>query len=281
MSDKHNLLLAVAELSMRSGRACMASYSHAKSPHKFTQAQLMTCLVLRAYLKTTYRGIIEILETSAALRAAMGLDRLPHYSTLKRLADRSDVLEITDAMLADILKRVGIVGDEVAMDSTGLETTSASAHYRSRTGRSRQKYVKVSAAVTCGPILATAVAVDWGSCNDKTQAPALLTRTAWKLQPTSPYADAGYDAEWVHEYCRDGRGVRSWIPPAVHRRDGGVSEHRRSQMTRLPKCYGRRRHVESFFSGLKRTTGSSLPARKESALFTEATIRVSAYAIRR
>ena len=90
---------------MRVARKYVEPYSHAKSPHKFTQGQLITCLVLRAYLKTTYRGIIEILETSDALRERMGLKRLPHYSTLKKFADRSEVLHIVDCMLQDIVRQ--------------------------------------------------------------------------------------------------------------------------------------------------------------------------------
>lgn len=44
---------------MRLARKYLQPYSCAKSPHRFTQAHLMTCLVLRAYLKSTYRGVIE------------------------------------------------------------------------------------------------------------------------------------------------------------------------------------------------------------------------------
>lgn len=280
MSKKTNLLIRVVELSLVSSRRCMSSYSHCKSPHKFTQPQLMTCLILRAYLKTTYRGVIELLDASETLCEKLGLEQLPHYSTLKRFADRSDVAAITDAMLADILRRVGAVGKEVALDSTGMETTSASAYYRSRTGRSRQKYVKVSAAVTCGSILPAAVTTSWGPRNDKTEARALLAGITAKMRPKRLYADAGYDAEWIHEYCR-GWGVRSWIPPVMHRPDGTVNGYWRSQMTPLPRSYGRRWHVESFFSGLKRTTGAALTARTDTALFREALLRVLAYAIRR
>jgi hypothetical protein len=60
MSAKQNTLLTVAELSLRLARRYMQPYSHAKSPHKFTQAQWMACLILRTYLKTTYWGAIEV-----------------------------------------------------------------------------------------------------------------------------------------------------------------------------------------------------------------------------
>jgi hypothetical protein len=275
------MLLEVASMTLRISHRYLADYSHRKSPHKFTQAQLMSCLVLRAYLKTTYRGIIEILEASSGLQKCLGLDRLPHYSTLKRFADRSAVLEIVDALMGEVLSEVGVCPDEVAIDSTGVETTSASAHYRTRSGRQRKQYVKVSLGVTCGSMLATGLVVGWGPRNDKSEARELLARTQAKVQPKALFADAGYDAEWVHEFCRDRWAVRSYIPPAVHKADGSVNGKYRSQMTRLPKKYGRRWHVESFISGLKRTTGSTLLARQESALFAEAALRVLAYTIRR
>jgi hypothetical protein len=52
-------------------------------------------------------------------------------------------------------------------------------------------------------------------------------------------------------------------------------------MQPVPSGYGRRWHVESFLSGLKRTTGSALRARGERALFAEAAVRVLAYSVRR
>ena len=48
-----------------------------------------------------------------------------------------------------------------------------------------------------------------------------------------------------------------------------------------PGGYGRRWHVESFISGMKRTRGSTLAARSERALFTEAALKALAYAVRR
>ena len=58
----------------------------------------------------------------------------------------------------------------------------------------------------------------------------------------------------------------------------------RSQMTEetlQEKNYGRRWLVESFMSGLKRTTNSALRSRTEHGLFIEAAMNVLAYALRR
>ena len=286
MSGPQNTLIEVARLSMRLSARYMRPYSHIKSPKKFTQSQLMTCLILRAYMKTTYRGVIELLDASDKLQKTLRLKRLPHYSTLKYFADRSDTLAIVDAMLAEIVGQVVEQSgeEEVAIDATGVESTSASAYFCTRSGRKRKRYVKLSLCVTCGTMLPASLVMSWGPCNDKAVARELLNKSSAVVQPKTLFADAGYDAEWVHEYCRDGWGVDSWIPPAVHRKDGGVNGKYRSKMTprRLKKNgYGRRWIVESFMSGLKRTTGSMLAARDDAAMFTEAAVRVLAYALRR
>jgi hypothetical protein len=78
MKQKSNRLIGVARLAMRLGKDHLSDYGAVTSRKDFTQRQLMACLVLRAYLKTTYRGVIEILETSEALRTELGMkDRLP------------------------------------------------------------------------------------------------------------------------------------------------------------------------------------------------------------
>jgi hypothetical protein len=284
MSKKNNILVAVASLSMRLAGKYMQPYSCAKSRHTFTQPQLMTCLILRAYLKTTYRGVIDVLGASDKLQETIGLTKLPNYSTLKYFADRSGILEIVDAMLAEVAKQFVKEGQEVAVDSTGLGTTSASSYFQTRSGRQQKKYVKLSVGVLCGSMIPAGLVVGWGPCNDKSDALALLMKTSAVVRPTAVFADAGYDAEWVHRFCRDIWETKSFIPPAVHRKDGQINGKYRSQMTptRLKRNhYTRRWIVESFMSAVKRTMGSTLQARKTTSLFREAALRVLAYAIRR
>jgi len=292
-----DILLRIARLARDTAEDALPPYSHPKSPHTFTQPQLMACLVLRAATATTYRGLVEVLAVSPPLLAALGLRRLPHYSTLKRFADRAASEEAVAAMLAALLARVwradrppgGALGDgpvEIALDSTGLETTSASAHYLTRAGKTRSRYVKASVAVVCGALVCCGLVMDWGPSNDKRQAAALIDRAeaarrAAGVPVGRVLADAGYDGEWVHARLREEWGVGSAIGLAVRRQDGSVGGRYRSEMDPRPAGYGRRWHVESFLSGLKRTTGSALRARGERALFAEASLRVLAYSVRR
>src|ERR1700735_3603616 len=119
----------VGELAMKLGQRHLAAYGANTSRHDFTQRQLMACLILRAYLKTTYRGVLEFLSVSPSLRKHLGLDdKLPHYTTLQKFSARSKVLEIADAMIESIARAHGKLEPEpkaAAMDAPGLETSTA------------------------------------------------------------------------------------------------------------------------------------------------------------
>lgn len=281
----------VAQLAMKLGQQHLAPYGSPKSRHDFTQRQLMSCLILKAYLKTSYRGVVDWLSGHGVLRRVLGLqDKLPHYTALQKFSARPEVGAVAEALLARIgraaLRAQGTKAT-VALDSTGLEPTTASAHYVSRTGRKRRKYLKVSLSLVCGSLLPLGLVLDWGPNNDKCQAAELLDKSfqaAGQHLPAQLLADAGYDADWLHGVCREVWGVQSWVKAVVHRADGSLGGYYRAQMTkrRLKKNgYGRRWHIESFFSGLKRFCGSALTARREICQRHEATLRILAYALHR
>src|ERR1700685_1839304 len=93
----------VADLAMQLGGRHLADYGATTSRHDFTQRQLLTCLILRAYLKTTYRGVLDLLAASPTLRERMGLaDKLPHFTTLQKFSQRSEVLAIVQKLVADL-----------------------------------------------------------------------------------------------------------------------------------------------------------------------------------
>ena len=279
---------SVAALAMQLGSRHMADYGANTSRHDFTQRQLMACLILRAYTKTTYRGVLELLAISPSLRRELGLqDKLPHYSTLAKFCSRSQVLEIADAMIHTIGQAAFQHRAEpavAAMDATGLETTTASAHFQCRRGGQRRKWVKLSTIVLCGSLLPMSLVMDWGPTNDKCQAQSLIAKAQMVAMPDILYADAGYDAEWIHAQCREEWGAESVIKPAVHRADGKRNGVWRSGMSKnyLTKMeYGKRWAVETFFSALKRTMGSMRTSRRPEQLLKEAAFRVLAYTLRR
>jgi len=210
---KQTTVERVAELAMRLGGKHLADYGSTRSRHDFTQRQLLACLILRAYLKTTYRGVLELLAVSPNLREALGMqDKLPHYTTLQKFSARSRVLAIADAMIRTIGRAAGgpkFAKSSAAMDATGMETTTASAHFQSRAGRTRRQWVKVSTIVLCGSLLPLSLVLGWGPGNDKSQARELMIKASEATLPAKLYADAGYDAEWVHDRPNNGPTARA------------------------------------------------------------------------
>jgi hypothetical protein len=278
----------VAEMAMRLSRPHLADYGATRSRHDFTQRQLMACLILRAYLKTTYRGVLEFLAVSQTLRQRLGLgDKLPHFTTLQKFSRRGKVVAIVQLLIGKIGQAAAqneAVAGAAAMDSTGLSGSTASEHFRTRSGQGCQQWVKVSVIVLCRSLLPVGLSMSLGPSNDRVQVPQLLDQAQAVSRPTTLYADAGYDAEWIHARCRDQWGVESVIKPNGHRADGGRNGKWRAGMSPehlRERGYGKRWAVESFFSGLKRTMGAAFNARRDDQMLAEASFRVLAYALRR
>ena len=283
----------VAELAMQLGQRYLADYGAVRSRHDFTQRQLMSCLVLKAYLKTTYRGVLDLLKASTQLRERLGMTKkVPHYTALQKFSARGKVAEIATAMVLEIGRRAAEQagagdggGPVAAVDATGLARTTVSDYFVSRRGHKVRRWVKLSVIVLCGSLMPIALVADLRPTHDCHHAVELLAQAAAKgVRPAKLYADRGYDAEWFHECCREQWGVPVLIPPVHRRADGSVGGRWRSQMTAehlQQEGYSSRWKVESFFSALKRTMGGGLSARRPDQMLCEATIKVLAYALRR
>jgi hypothetical protein len=80
--------LALARAALAAAAQALPQYSSKYSKHDFTQHQLFAILVLRAFLKTDYRGIEELLKDWSDLRSALGLTKIPDHSTLQKAHER-------------------------------------------------------------------------------------------------------------------------------------------------------------------------------------------------
>ena len=90
-------------------------------------------------------------------------------------------------------------------------------------------------------------------------------------------ADAGYDSEFNHEFCRDKLNIRSTIIAYNPRRTSKLptAKYRRQMATKFDtKTYGRRWQVESVFSGHKRLSGSALRNRNAESRKRECLLKV-------
>jgi hypothetical protein len=79
---------AVAQEALRLAEDALPAYTSARSRKDFTSHQLFAILALKTFFKTDYRGIAQLLTDLGDLRKDLGLDKVPHYSTLCYAAAR-------------------------------------------------------------------------------------------------------------------------------------------------------------------------------------------------
>ena len=82
---KSPVKLAVTALAM--ARA-LPSYSSTRSRKDFTMRQHAAMASVRQFLKMDYRGFTTLLSEFAELREALGLSKVPHYTTLQKAEQR-------------------------------------------------------------------------------------------------------------------------------------------------------------------------------------------------
>ena len=80
--------LRVARDALAAGEATLPPYGSRYSRRDYTLPQLFALLVLRQFLRTDYRGVVALAAEWRELRDALGLARVPHYSTLAHAAPR-------------------------------------------------------------------------------------------------------------------------------------------------------------------------------------------------
>ena len=77
------VLLAAYKVGQRS----LPQFSHRFSPKTFTLSQLFACLVLKSFLKSDYRGVVEFLADCPELCRTIELKKVPHFTTLQKAGD--------------------------------------------------------------------------------------------------------------------------------------------------------------------------------------------------
>lgn len=275
-------IVRVVKLGLRLGRRHLTDYAHRKSPQKYTQPQLFACLILKAHMGCTYRRVEELLILMPSVREAIGLEGVPRFTTLQAFADRPEIMTLIDGVLRSIGRAVNQARPQAAsIDGTGLETTSASAHFISREGRKRTKFVKLLIGVLCATVIPCALVVDWGPSHDMRQAWKLRDKLIETTKPTTLWGDGAFDCEAWHQANWRQWGVPSYAPTTVRSADGHVNGFFREAFQIKVEEYGQRWMSETINSAIKRTTGSTLRSRKQNTLFAEAALKVAAYAIRR
>ena len=255
---------------LKIARASLPAHSHKNSPKKFTQHQLFACLVLKNFLRTDYRGLVESLSDCDSLCKAIELQSVPHYTTFQKAAKRLLVSKpskkLLDETVREQMQRKTHV-DEAAIDSTGLNATSASAYFVKRRSTKEspwktityKRYPKLGVVMDVTTHFIIAFETGRGPYPDVGEFKGLIQQAAHRVKLRTVLADAGYDSEANHKFAREEMLLRTIIPPKHGRptKKPATGRYRRLMQTRFDKQkYRKRAQVETVMSMIKRRQGS-------------------------
>lgn len=174
------------------------------------------------------------------------------------------------------------------MDGTGLESRHTSRYFFKRAGRKHtaRLWTKLTIACDTASHFITGATVTAGPSNDSPQLRPVMAQASLAVAWDRVLADAAFDSEGHHRYCREDLGVRSTVIP-LNRRNRGRKRPRtryRRQMvkrfrrkprgSRHRRVYGQRWQAESAFSRHKRRLGSALGGRSDDSRKRECYLRV-------
>jgi hypothetical protein len=285
----------VALEALAAAHEALPLYSHPCSPKKFTQPQLFACLVLKAFFRTDYRGVVAILSDWPELAAALGLRSMPHFTTLQKASERllcfgpaNDLLGVTIRQHLGEDPHVELAG----ADSTGMESSHISPYFVKRRARGHEQLTKMGQnpwqnttythfpkceiVVDCATHLVLAALPGLGPTPDTNRLPVLLLCALTYVTIATILADAGYDWEHAHHFARDGCRVRSVIPPLIGRPTEKLPSGRWRRQMRLyfDFRYGQRWQVETVISMIKRRLGAYVLGRSDAARAREIMLKV-------
>ncbi|MFH1188681.1 MAG: IS5 family transposase [bacterium] len=267
----------IAFVAYNTAKQSLPNYQHLKSPKKFTQPQLVACLVLKEFFTADYRGITEILYDSSDLKKILELKTIPHYTTLQKAAQRLTKKDILEKLIQEILC-IAIKGKIMkknihlsAIDGTGFESHHISNYFVKRRAKGQNiyqtttytRYPKVGIISDCNTHLILSGVPSRGPYPDISHFKKAILEAEKHIHLKILIADAGYDSEHSHVFARE-KNIRTIIPPRIGRSTNKLptGKWRKIMYTRFnTKLYGQRWQVETVNSMIKRNLGSFLRAR--------------------
>ena len=266
------------------GEAGLMLHKSKFSNKLYTQYQHLFLLVYKQFRKFTYKELLEDLSDNITLRAYLGLNTLPEYTTLIKFAKRLPNA-IFDKLMTAFSKFIK-QPEKVAIDGTGISLDNASPHYCKRIGKKYHKrpFLKLSIIIEIELYMILQFKVRKRARHDLIDAYPLVKKLAKQYQPEVFYGDRGYDSEKLFKLVFEELGAY----PLILQKRLDVPKHRRKGRYRKETVdvfdygeYLQRNKVETAFSILKRKFGFSIRSKDVKNQKVEAMTRIIAYNIDR
>lgn len=263
-------LVTFAMVALEAARAVVPAYRSKFSKRQFTQPQLLTILCLMRYEDWTFREAEVRLAEHSDLRQALGLPRVPDYTTLYRFLRRLDE-RLIERVLREVIRRLpppkGGGPTTVAVDATGLTPGAVSTFFVKRArdrgpGFTWRYWLKWTVVVDVPRRLILAQVARQGPYNDCATLRPLVSAASQVAAIGTVLADAEFDSERNHQHIRGVLGARSIIPAKKGKASWRIQGVRAQMRRRFPRRrYGARALVESVFSAVKRKLSARAPGR--------------------
>ena len=244
----------------------------------------MFLLVYKQFRKFTYEELLTDLASNKDLRAYLGLNTLPHYTTLIKFVKKLPSIILDKLVLA--FKELIPKPKNVAIDATGISLDNASPHYCKRLGLPFRKrpFMKTTFIVDIETYLILLLKLRKGHRNDAKEAKPMIKKLAKHYDPDVFYADRGYDDNNVFRLVFEDLGAY----PLILQRRLDVPKRRRSGVYRKITFdqfdygqYLQRNKIETCNSMIKRRFSSRAKSRLCKTQKAEVALRVVAYNIDR
>ena len=263
-------LVRFARLALEVSRSVLPAQRTKFSKRQFSQPQLLAVLCLMRYEDWTFREAEVRLSEHRELRAALELEAVPDHTTLYRFLLRLHEEDLRK-VLGEIVRRVPRRyrrRARVAVDATGLSQNAISSFFVRRMHHHTDKpmpwrhWLKWLTVVDVNRQLILAQSARQGPWNDCANLPALVAE-AHQLMPIGcVLADAEFDSERNHKFCREPLKAKSIIPAKRGKKTWKIHGIRAEMRNNFPqKEYGRRSMVETVFSTTKRKLSCRAPGR--------------------
>lgn len=212
--------------------------------------------MLKELLQKTYREIVQLLELMLDILKLLGLEELPHFTTLRKFFAR-----FPHAFFDALLRRTLAFfkqGNVLSIDASGFSISRMSSHYEKRCCKYR-RYIKSSLAIDARSQAIVADKARKCHARDVRDFKQLVQKASGYA---TVVADKGYDAEWCHRYAAK-HGMRAVIPVRRRGRMRVMGRNRaRTYENFNEKTYHQRSKSETVFSVIKRKFKSDLASRK-------------------
>jgi transposase, IS5 family len=247
--------------------------------------QKLFLLVYKQFRKFTYEELLTDLADNISLRAYLGLNKLPNYTTLIKFAKNLPMKVLNKLVLA--FKQLIPKPKKVAIDATGMTLDNASQHYCKRIGLKSKKrpFMKTTFIVDIESYIILLCKMRKRSRHDVIDAEPMMKWLA-KHYPHlyAFYADRGYDKEEIFRICFELLGAY----PFILQKNALLPKHKKKGRYRKETCdvfdygeYLQRNKIETLNSMFKKRFGSSVKSHIDKLQKVEILTRVIAYNIDR